>query len=184
MLMLVIGYVVRRPAEQAVDLHSTLGQANTALTTAEHAIMLWQQTGEELNALTSQNKAILRQLEKSNTNIRLLEESLLALRKTALESKFEIDSLRAMLKTELPEDFEECIGELELAHTVIDAQDMKIQTLHAINTEQGLIIEQKDVIIALKDDQLAIYQNLIRQYRLRMGIVTAVSIAGWLLILL
>ena len=172
-----------RPVKQGIE---DFFSANTEQTigAVQEAVILWQHTANEMDVLKTQNKAILAQLAKSNTNILLLEESLSELKQAALASKSEIDSLKALLKTEPPADFEECIEQLGVAHDVIGSQDRKIQVLTAINTEQGLIISEKDVIISLKSEHVETYRAMVRQYKIRMGIVTTLSVIGWVLILL
>ena len=178
-------YFGREPAKQGIE-RLKLFSANTeqAIGAAQDAVILWQHTVDEMDVLKTQNKAILAQLKKSNNNILLLEESLLELKQAALASKSEIDSLKALLKVEPPADFEECVEQLGVAHEVIGSQDGKIQVLTAINTEQGLIISEKDVIISLKDEQVELYEAIVRQYKIRMGIVTTLSVLGWIVILL
>ena len=178
-------YFGREPVKQGIErlkLFST--STEQAVGAAQAAVILWQHTANEMDVLKTQNKAILAQLAKSNTNIQLLEESLSELKQAALASKSEIDSLKALLKVEPPADFEECVEQLGVAHDVIGSQDRKIQVMTAINTEQGLIISEKDVIISLKDQQVELYQGLARQYKIRMGVVTTLSIIGWVIVLL
>ena len=178
-------YFGREPARQGIE-RFNLFSANTeqAIAAAQDAVILWQHTVDEMDVLKTQNKAILAQLKKSHINIKLLEESLSELNQAALASKIEIDSLKALLKPQPPVDFEECVEQLGVAHEVIDSQDGKIQVLTAINTEQGLIISEKDVIISLKSEQIELYEALVRQYKIRMGIVTTLSIIGWIVVLL
>ena len=178
-------YIARQPVKEGIE-RLNLFSANTeqAIGAAQEAVILWQQTADEMDVLKTQNKAILAQLDKSNTNILLLEESLSELKQAALASKSEIDSLKALLKVEPPDDFEECVEQLGVAHEVIGGQDRKIQVMTAINTEQGLIISEKDVIISLKSEQIELYESIVRQYKIRMGIVTTLSIIGWIVVLL
>ena len=178
-------YFGREPVRQGIE-RLKLFSASTeqAVGAAQAAVILWQQTANEMDVLKTQNKAILAQLAKSNANILLLEESLSELKQAALASKSEIDSLKALLKVEPPADFEECVEQLGVAHEVIGGQDRKIQVMTAINTEQGLIISEKDHIISLKSEQVELYESIVRQYKIRMGIVTTLSVLGWIVILL
>lgn len=178
------GFWLKQPAEDVVELNNTLQQANQAFATAEHAINLWQQTSAELKLISSQNKAIKAALDESKDIISLLEESVLDLAKMALESKNEIDSLTALLKTEPPTDYEDCVEQLDIAHLVIDSQGMKIQTLQAVNAQQGLIIEQKDVQIDLKDTQVELYKAAMDAWRRRALLSVTGNVALVILILL
>ena len=178
-------YFGRQPFKQGIE-RVKLFSASTeqAIGAAQDAVILWQHTVDEMDVLKTQNKAILAQLDKSNTNILLLEESLSELKQAALASKSEIDSLKALLKVEPPDDYDDCIEQLTVAHEVIGGQDRKIQVLTAINTEQGLVIGEKDHIISLKSEQVELYEKMVRQYKIRMGIVTTLSIIGWVIVLL
>lgn len=178
------GFWLKQPAEDVVELNNTLQQANQAFATAEHAINLWQQTSAELKLISSQNKAIKAALDESKDIISLLEESVLDLAKMALESKNEIDSLTALLKTEPPTDYEDCVEQLDIAHLVIDSQGTKIQTLQAVNAQQGLIIEQKDVQIDLKDTQVELYKAAMDAWRRRALLSVTGNVALVILILL
>ena len=110
-------YFGREPVKHGIE-RLKLFSANTeqAIGAAQDAVILWQHTANEMDVLKTQNKAILAQLDKSNTNILLLEESLSELKQAALASKSEIDSLKALLKPQLPVDFEECVEQLGVAH--------------------------------------------------------------------
>lgn len=175
----VAGFALRRPVDHASELQTTLREINKVLTTAEYAVNLWQGTSAELKALSSQNKAIKVALDESNAMILLLEENVLKLGKTALESKIEIDSLLAIVTgLDTPGDYVECLEQLGLAHDVIARQSNQITTLEGINQQQALIIERKDVVIELKDQQAQAYRQMMESYRLRARLTTWLGILG------
>lgn len=183
--VIAFAYIVRQPIKEgAGKLTSIFASTENAVAATQEAVLLWSETKDGIKSLQAHNEAILAMLEQSNDNILLLEESLKNLTTAAEASQAEIDSLKTLLKPEPPGDFDECLDQLGVAYEVIDSQDSHIQTLTAINTEQGLIIGEKDVIISLKDEQVELYQGLVRQYKIRMGIVTTLSIIGWAIVLL
>lgn len=183
--IIAFAFIVRQPIREGVGkLNGIFSSTENAVAAAQEAVALWGTTTQEIKALKTQNEAVLAMLEQSNTNILLLEESVKNLSIAAAASKAEIDSLKSLLKPEPPGDFKECLEQLDVSHKVINAQDGKMQTLKAINTEQGIIISEKDVIISLKEEQLELCQGLVRHYKIRMRVATTLSIIGWIIMLL
>ena len=183
--VIAFAYIVRQPIKEgAGKLTSIFANTENAVAATQEAVLLWAETKDEIKSLQAHNEAILAMLQQSNDNILLLEESVKTLTAAAEASQAEIDSLKTLLKEEPPQDYDECLEQLEVSHGVIGLQDGKIQVLQAINTEQGLIISEKDVIISLKSEQIETYEAIVRQYKIRMGIVTTLSIIGWVIVLL
>lgn len=138
----------------------------------------------EIESLKDDNKVIVRLLEKSNEQVLHLQNNVKNLELSAIQSKAEIDSLKSLLKTEPPKDFDDCLNQLNVAGEVIKFQDVKIQTLKAVNTQQGLIISEKDVIISLKDEQVEVYRQLVKNYKIRMAVVSALNALVWVIVVL
>ncbi len=182
-VVLVFGYfLLRKPVQKALPYLGQLEQILTVYSQTEAIFAMFFDLQDEMKEITAQNKALEAAKTESNAIIlELLEE---ARRSVLLASQAEkkVDSLLGIIHepTYEPEDFEECLGQLDTARTaisnlrlVVEEQQVQINHLTAQNLNQTLIIEQKDHIIEYQEEQLLLWRSLYETKRRRHIVITA-----------
>ncbi len=133
------------------------------------------------------DKTLIIKIDSLNDVVENLTASVNHYQNLADENAQKTNELLAQIEPrpeEPPEDFEECTQQLELAHQredilveVVDNQEEEITSLRSVNHSQGIIIENKDRIIKVKDSQIEAWKQVADDER-RKGNIKAIISAG------
>ncbi len=175
-------FLLRKPVQRALPYLGQLEQILTVYSQTEDIFAMFFDIQGEIKELKAQNKALEKGKAESNAIILELSEEVRAYALLATQANKKTDSLLGIIHEPSyePEDFEECLGQLDTARTaisnlylVVEEQRKQIAYLEAQNLNQALIIEQKDVIIEYQDEQLLLWRSLYETNRRRHIVITA-----------
>jgi len=183
LIIVLIGgfFIVRKPLHDTSKIFTRFGQVTTIVEGLHEIQTDYITLQEERDLIMNQ------QIEMLNEKVDSLTVAVNHYQNLADENAQKTSELLAQIEPrpeDPPEDFEECTEQLELAHQredilveVVDNQREEIASLRAVNHSQGIIIENKDRVIKVKDSQIEAWKQVADDER-RKGNIKAIISAG------
>lgn len=176
-------FVFRKPVQQGIK---TIGKIELIFNTLEKFESIFNIVAENQKKFIEQeerDKIYQEKIDNLKTLILNLTDEVEKQEIIANEQSKRVEELLKMIEErpeQPPEDFEECVEQLNSAYrtidlldVVVDTQKEEISSLRAINTSQGVIIEHSMMIIEMREEQVETWKDAAKSARRWGNIKTA-----------
>ncbi len=173
--------LLRKPVQRTLPYLKQIEQVLSVYSQTEDIFAMFFDLQDEMKEIQAQNRALEEAKKESNALVLELVEEVRMHALVASQAGKKADSLLGIIHepTYEPEDFEECLAQLDSARTVVNTlysvveeYQIQVRSLESQNLSQGLIIAQKDVFIGYQEEQILLWRSLYETKRRRHIIIT------------